>query len=162
MIGKLLKKSSTNQKLKLVTAVSKYMAFKHSISFATNLAAKFGCYQIRIMPDIISKPLFYSIWSHCAVPLNLSRHPFLGQVVVFRSALCTKFNLELAVVFLCYISTPRSMNDRKTERSNGHCFGQQRLLANSIKNFKKLTPCCPKLQIINLVDSQTESVSWEW
>ena len=34
-----------------------YMAFKHSISFATNLAANFGCNRFRITPDIVSKLL---------------------------------------------------------------------------------------------------------
>ena len=34
-----------------------YMAFKHRISFATDLAANFGCIPFRIMPDIVSKLL---------------------------------------------------------------------------------------------------------
>ena len=34
-----------------------YMAFKHLISFATDLAANFGCYRFRITPDIVSKLL---------------------------------------------------------------------------------------------------------
>ena len=34
-----------------------YMAFKHHISFATYLAANFGCNQFRITPDIVSKLL---------------------------------------------------------------------------------------------------------
>ena len=33
------------------------MAFKHHISFATDLAANFGCDQSRITPDIVSKLL---------------------------------------------------------------------------------------------------------
>ena len=33
------------------------MAFKHLISFATYLAANFGCNRLTIMPDIISKLL---------------------------------------------------------------------------------------------------------
>ena len=35
----------------------RYMAFKHRISFATDLAANFGCYRFRIAPDIVSKIL---------------------------------------------------------------------------------------------------------
>ena len=31
------------------------MAFKHRISFATVLAANFGCDQFRIVPDFVSK-----------------------------------------------------------------------------------------------------------
>ena len=34
-----------------------YMAFKHRISFATNLAVNLGCNRFRITPDIISKLL---------------------------------------------------------------------------------------------------------
>ena len=52
-----------------------YMAFKHSISFATDLAANIGCYRFRITPDIVSKLLRAAIWSHCAFWFNLSRRP---------------------------------------------------------------------------------------
>ena len=34
-----------------------YMAFKHRISFATDLAANFGYDRFRITPDIVSNPL---------------------------------------------------------------------------------------------------------
>ena len=34
-----------------------YMAFKHRISSATDLAANFGCDRFRITPDIVSKLL---------------------------------------------------------------------------------------------------------
>ena len=34
-----------------------YMAFKHRISFATDLAASFACHRFKIMPDIVSKLL---------------------------------------------------------------------------------------------------------
>ena len=56
---KLLRKSSNQKsKLNLSTLVSgHYMAFKHSISFATYLAANFGCNRFRIIPDIVSKLL---------------------------------------------------------------------------------------------------------
>ena len=40
---------------------SDYMAFKYCFSFATDLAANFGCYRFRIMPDIVSKLLRASI-----------------------------------------------------------------------------------------------------
>ena len=41
------------------------------------------------------------------------------------------------------------MSDWKIERSDGHCFGQQQILTNSIENFisrkeKKATRRCPK------------------
>ena len=34
-----------------------HMAFKHSISFATDLTANFGCDRFRIITDVISKLL---------------------------------------------------------------------------------------------------------
>ena len=43
------------------------MAFKHRISFATDLAANFGCNRFIIKPDIVSKPLCAAILSRCAV-----------------------------------------------------------------------------------------------
>ena len=66
---------------------------------------------------------------------NLSRRPFLGQVVDSDLLLCTGFDSEHAVLFLCHIFTQRPMTDRKIERSDGRCFGRQQLLANSIENF---------------------------
>ena len=68
---------------------------------------------------------------------NLSRLPFLGQVVDLDLQLCTGFNSEhaSAVLFLCHIFTQRPLTDRKIERSNGRCFGLQQLLANSIELF---------------------------
>ena len=38
-----------------------YMASKHHISFATNLAANLGCNRFRIMQDIASKLLHAAI-----------------------------------------------------------------------------------------------------
>ena len=75
---KLLRKSSNQKsKLNLSTLVSgHYMAFKHSISFATYLAANFGCNRFRIMPDIVSKILRAAIWSCCAVRFESEQTPF--------------------------------------------------------------------------------------
>ena len=174
------------------------MAFKHLISFVTNLAAKLGCYRLRITPDIVSKLLRATIWvavlfdsnlsrrpflgqvafhlrpiwlqtlvtidsescqtsfpSFCAPPydvfvlfdLNLSRRPFLAQVVDLDLLLCTGFDSEPAVLFLWHFFTQGSINDHKIERSNGRCFGQQQLLAYSIgisfPNEKKICRHCP-------------------
>ena len=93
-----------------------YMAFKHRISFATDLAANFDC--------ICSESRLTSFPSFCAPPSevaglfdsNLSRHPFLGQVVDLDLLLCTGFDSEHAVLF----------------RSD---FGRHQLLANSIEIF---------------------------
>ena len=59
----------------------------------------------------------------------------LGQVVDLDLLLCTGFNSEHAVLFLCHIFTQRQMADRKIERSDGRCFGRQQLLANSTEIF---------------------------
>ena len=48
--------------------------------------------------------------------LNLSRLLFIGQVANLNLLLCTGFDLEHAVLFLCHIFAQRSMTDRKTEQ----------------------------------------------
>ena len=63
------------------------------------------------MPDIVS--------NLCAPPsevvvmfnLILSRRPFLGQVVDLDLLLCTGYDLEDAVLFLCHIFTHKPMTD---------------------------------------------------
>ena len=60
------------------------MAFKDSISFATDLAAIFGCNQFRIMPDTASKLLRTAVWSSCAVQFESEQAPWTGHQ--FRSA----------------------------------------------------------------------------
>ena len=52
------------------------MAFKHHISFVTYLAANFGCNQLRITPDVISKLLRAAIWTHCVVQFESEQTPF--------------------------------------------------------------------------------------
>ena len=64
---------------------------------------------------------------------NLSRRPFLGQVVDTDLLLCTGFDSEHAVLFLCHIFTQRPINDRKIERSDGRGLGRQQLLADSME-----------------------------
>ena len=77
--------------------------------------------------------LFYS---------NLSRLPFLRQVVDIGLLLCTRLHSEHVVLFLCHIFIQRPMNDCKIERSDVRCFGRQQLPANSygnsISNEKKI------------------------
>ena len=53
-----------------------YMAFKHHISFATDLTANFGCNRFKIKPDIVSKLLRAAISSRCAVRLESEQMPF--------------------------------------------------------------------------------------
>ena len=62
------------------------MAFKHRISFATDLAANFGCNRFRIMPDIVSKLLRAAIWSRCAVRFESEYTPFPRTRHRFRPA----------------------------------------------------------------------------
>ena len=61
--------------------------------------------------------------------------PFPGQVVDLDLLLCTGFDSEHAVLFLCHIFTQRPMTDSKIERSDGCSFGQQQFLANFIEIF---------------------------
>ena len=100
------------------------------ISFATEFAANFGWNRFRIMPDIVSKLLRACIWSRCVVQFEFEQTPFLGQVVNLDLLLCTGFDSEHAILFLCHIFTQRPMNDCKIEQSDGRCFGWQQLFAN--------------------------------
>ena len=93
------------------------------------------------MPEIVSKLLRAASEVALLFDSNLSI-PFLGQVVDLDLLLCTGFDLEHAVLFLCHIFTQRPMNDRKIERNDGRCFGRQQLPADSngssISNEKKI------------------------
>ena len=88
------------------------MAFKHSISLAINLAANFG-FESRLT----SFPNFCLLHSGSEVAglfdSNLSKGPFLGQVVHLDLLLCTGFDSEHAVLLLCHSFTQRPMTDRK-------------------------------------------------
>ena len=104
-----------------------------TLHFICERFATVGCYRFRITPDFVSK--------HCTPPSevaalfdsNLSRLPFLGQVVDTDLLLCTGFDSEHVVLFLCHIFAQRRMNDRKIQRSDGRGLGQQRLLADSME-----------------------------
>ena len=69
------------------------MAFKHRISFATNLDANFRCDRFRITPYIVSKLLRAAIRSRYAVQFDgeSEQTPFLGKVVDTDLLLCTGF-----------------------------------------------------------------------
>ena len=134
--GRLLKKSSI-PKLKLVlstlvtTCLSNIAIDLRLIWLQTLVAIDLESRQT-LFPSFCVSP------SKAAEPVfnwNLSRHHFLPQVVNLDLLLCTRFDLEDAVLFLCHIFTQRPMTDRNIEQSNGHCFGQQHLLTNSIKIF---------------------------
>ena len=64
---------------------------------------------------------------------DMSRCPFLRQVVDADLLLCAGFHSEHEVLFLCHIFAQRPMNDRKIEPSDGRCLGQHQLLADSME-----------------------------
>ena len=133
--GKLLKNNS-DQKSKLVlsTLVTAWLSIHlWPILLQTLVAIKLESCQTSF-PSFCTQPSEVAVLFN----LNLSRRPFLGQVVnlnLLLSVLCTGFNLEHAVLFQCHISSQRPMTDRKMERSNGRGFGLQQLFTYSIKNL---------------------------
>ena len=137
--GRLLKKSS-NQKSKLVlsTLVSTWLS---------NIAFHSLAIWQQTLVAIDSESCQTLFQSFCAQPpevtvlfkWNLSRCPFLGQVVNLDLLLCTGFNSEHVALFLCHIFTPSLMKEQKIQLSDGlhhgHSFGWKQLLADSINNF---------------------------
>ena len=132
----------------LVSTWRSNIAFHLQVIWLQNVLA------INLESRLTSFPSFCAQSSEVAVLFysNLSRCPFLEQVVDLDLLLCTGFNLEDAVLFQCHILTQRPKADRKIERSDGCCFGWQQLLANSIEIFismkKKVISCCPNSQSI--------------
>ena len=59
--GRLLKKIFKSKMEACPVNAGHYMSFKHSISFATDLAANFGCNRFRMVQDIVSKFLHTAI-----------------------------------------------------------------------------------------------------
>ena len=102
-----------------------YIAFKHCTIFATDLAAKFECNRFRIMPDIVSK-LLRGGWQ-CApqsevtarFDSNLSRRPFLGQVVNLDLLLSgfAQDSIQNNWFWSYHIFTQRPMNDCRRLRN---------------------------------------------
>ena len=100
-------------------------------------------YKLQTLVVIDSGLCLTSFPSFCAQPwevavlfnLNLSRRPFLRQVVNLDLLLCTGFYSELPALFLSHFSTQEPMNYHKMELCHGRCFGLQQLLPNSIENF---------------------------
>ena len=79
----------------------------------------------------MSFPSFCSPPSEVAVllDLNLSRLPYLGQVIDLDLLPWSGFDSysEHAALFLCHIFTQKPMNDRKIERSDGRGFGRHNI-----------------------------------
>ena len=108
------------------------------------LVVIYSASRMTLFPSLCMQPsevsgLFY---------LNLSRLPFLRQVIDLDLLFCTGFNSEHVVLFLFHILTQKPITIRKIEQNNGRCFGLQQVLANSIEVFishkKKVTCRCPK------------------
>ena len=133
--GRLLKKSQTRK--------SKLVLSRLVTTWLSNIAFFLRLIWLQTLVAIDSESRLTLFPSFCALPSevaalfdsNLSRLPFLGQVVDTDLLLCTGFDSEHVVLFLCHIFTQRPMNDRKIERSDGRGFGRQQLLANSIEIF---------------------------
>ena len=150
--GRLLKKSS-NRKSKLVlsTLVTTWLS---NIAFHLRPIWLQTLAEIDSESCLTSFPRFFARPSEVTVLFdsNLSRLPFLGQVVDLDLLLCTGFDSEHVVLFLCHIFTQRPMNDRKIERSDGRGFGRQQLPADSnghsISNEKKSVVTAQYLQSI--------------
>ena len=114
-----------------------YMAFKHRISFATDLVAiqpaNFDCDRFRIMLDIALKLLRAAIWSRCALLFESEQTPFPRAGRRFRSAALHRIRFgTCGFVPMSYLYTQRPMNsqnDRKIEWSDERGFGWQQLLA---------------------------------
>ena len=134
MLQRQIAKKSSNRKSKL--AMSTLVT-----AWLSNIAFHLRPIWLQALVAIDSELRLTSFPSFCAPPSevaalfdsNLSRRPFLGQVFDSYLVLCTGFDSEYAVLFVCHIFTQRSMADRKIERSDRRCFGRQQLLADSIE-----------------------------
>ena len=93
--GTLLKKSS-NRKSELVlsTLVTTWLS---DITFHLRpiLAASFGCYRFRTMPDIVSKHLRAAISSSCAFRIESDPTPFPGTGRQLKSAALHRIRLGI-------------------------------------------------------------------
>ena len=160
--GRLLKKS-LNRKSKLVlsTLVTTWLL---------NIAFHLRSIWLQTLVAIDSQSCLPSFPRFCAPPsevavlfdLNLSRRPFLGQVVDSDLLLCTGFDSEHAFCSYAYFysETNKWLKDWAKRWARPWLASTSR---NSIEISTKVTRCGPKFtKHQNLVDSWTESVSQEW
>ena len=73
--------------------------FRYCFSFAILLAANFGCYHFRIMPEIVFKLLGTTLWIGCAVTIGICQWaetmaPLFWTVVDVGLLLCTRYHWE--------------------------------------------------------------------
>ena len=173
-----LLKNNFKSKLKLVDNAGLNLAFKHCISFATDLAPNFGSscnwFRLKIMPEIVSKLLstasLIGIWADAL--FSDSDRQVVSLDLLLSS--CTGFNSELEDLFICPIFTerPRSLNDQKIEQRDEQRWLHWALLwlvtssseIHRIFFHMKFLLLLKFTQHQNLFasDSQTKSVSQEW
>ena len=127
-------KKNSNRKSKLVlsTLVTAWfwnIAFHLLLIWLQTLVAMDSESRLTSFPSFCASP------SEVAVLFNPNLRPFLGQVLDFDLLLCTGFDSEHVALFLCHLFTQSPITDRKIERSDRRCFGQQQLLAHSIEIF---------------------------
>ena len=162
--GRLLKKIFKSKFKACPVNTGHYMAFKHWISFATDLAANFGCNWFRITPDIVYKLLRAAIWSRCAVLFNaLSSDRSSIQTCCFAQDSIRNMLLCSYVIFLF---RDQCMIERFSEAMGAALVGNNYSPIPGIPSKflfhmkkEKVTRRCPKFtKHWNLVDSWTESV----
>ena len=105
------------------------MAFKHSISFAKDLAANVGWNRFRITPVIVSKLLRAAIWSRCAVLFESEQMPFHRTGSQFRPAALYMIRFGTC----CFVPMSYIYSETLIEtlsKSYGRCFDRHWLSNN--------------------------------
>ena len=98
-----------------------HTAFKHTISFATVLAANFGCNQFRIMPEIVAKLM---LAAQC--PMSPLKWLCCSIGIWFRSAALHSTKDSIRKILICFyvlFLLGEPINDWKIEQNDGLCFG---------------------------------------
>ena len=121
-----------------------------------NIAFQLRSIWLQTLVDINSESCHTSFQRFSAPPSevaalfdsNLSRRPFLGQVIELDLLLCTGFDSENVCLFLFHVLAQRQMADRKIERSDVRGFSWQNFrfawkkkCSLRPKIYKALKPC---------------------
>ena len=158
--------SNSKSKLILSTLITTWLssiAFHLQPIWLQTLVAIHSQLLLTLSPSFCTPPLEVAV----QFDLNLSRGPFLGQVVQLDLLLCTGINQEHAVSFLYHIFTQRPWLMERLIEAMGTA-----LVSNSFSpipskisfHTKKIVTYCSQTftKHKNLVDAWTESVSQEW
>ena len=108
-------------------------SFQASYLICDTLAANFGCYRFRIMPDIVSKLWHTTVWSVCAVKLESELTPFSLTGRLFWSAALHRLG-TCCFVFMLYLY---SENDECSQGS-----AKWWALLWSVTTFRQLHHSC--------------------